>query len=145
MTTALKKNYDTLSTDPRQTRPASYYLEKWKRRKGLGSERGGGRLEKFRRISRYKNVGPSDIVQGDIPHVFKSEYHFYRWNVGPLLCVYCGVKLDKHNKTQDHVIPRCRGGNKLGRENLEPACKDCNWDKGDDSLLMYLASRTKSP
>ena len=141
MTDALKKNYDTLSTESHPTRPASYYLEKWKRRKGLAKQRGGGRLEKFRRIAKYKNVGPREIVQGDIPHVFESEYHFYRWNVGPLLCVYCGVKLDRENRTQDHVIPRCRGGNHMGRDNLEPACKSCNWAKGDKSLLMYLATQ----
>lgn len=140
MTNALKKNYDTLSTESRQ-RPASYYLEKWRRRKGLTKRAGGGRIEKFRRISKYKNVGPSEIVRGEIPHVFKSEYHFYRWNVGPLLCIYCNVALDRENRTQDHVIPRCRGGSTMGRENLEPACNTCNWAKGDKSLLMFLATR----
>jgi len=141
MTTAFKKNYDTLSTEPRKTRSASYYLEKWQRRKGLANQRGGGRLEKFRQISKYKGVGPREIVQGKLPHVFHSEYHFYRWNVGPLLCVYCGVKLDRNNRTQDHVHPRSQGGNKMGRDNLEPACRHCNWKKGDKSLLMYLFDR----
>jgi 5-methylcytosine-specific restriction endonuclease McrA len=138
MTEALKTTYDTLTTNlrpPEKTR--SYYLDKWKRRQGL-FPRGGGRIEKFRRIAKYQRITIQDIVGDALPRVATSEYHFYRWNVGVLLCVYCGVKLDRDNQTQDHAIPKCRGGAQMGPDNLEPSCRTCNWAKGDLSILEFL-------
>lgn len=155
MTEALKTTYDTLTThlrrDPCGQRTAAHYLERWRRRHGLIHGPGGGRVEKFRRISRYQGITPERIVADDMPKVVESEYHFYRWNVGKLLCVYCGAELTRENRTQDHVIPRAeikrlqeRGAEVsglLGRDNLEPACIDCNSAKGDLSLLEFLATR----
>lgn len=144
MQEALKTTYDTLTTslhrEPVERTPA-YYLEKWKRRHGLIRRPGGGKIEKFRRISHFQNISPSDIIEDRLPKVFESEYHFYRWNVGKLLCVYCNCELNRENKTQDHVIPRCRGGSTIGRDNLEPCCVECNSAKGDKSLLEFLATR----
>jgi len=145
MTQALKTSYDTLTTSLHRTpveKTRDYYLQKWKRRKGLLQRSGGGKIEKFRRISHFQNVSVKDVLDDNMPRVFTSEYHFYRWNVGPLLCVYCGCRLHKGNRTQDHVIPRARGGSHMGRDNLEPACQECNWDKGDLSLLAFLADRS---
>lgn len=144
MTEAIKTTYDTLTMDLHRTpvdRTPAYYLMKWKRRQGLLQRSGGGKVEKFRRISRFQRISVRDIVAGRLPRVFTSEYHFYRWNVGKLLCVYCNCELTSANKTQDHVIPRARGGSRLGRDNLEPACLDCNSAKGDKSLLDFLATR----
>lgn len=144
MTEALKTSYDTLTTTPRPfVRDSEYYLQKWKRRKGLLRTTGGGRIEKFRRISRYQDPTVEDIIEDRLPRVVESEYHFYRWNVGIILCVYCGTKLDKGTRTQDHVIPRAHGGGRLGRNNLEPSCEPCNRAKGDLSLLMWLATKTE--
>lgn len=145
MTEAIKIEYDTLTTGLRRgpggQRTPAHYLEKWKRKRGLTKRPGGGRIEKFRRISKYQNVTPRRIVSDEMPRVVESEYHFYRWNVGKLLCVYCNEELTPTSRTQDHVIPRCRGGSQLGRENLEPACFDCNSAKGDQSLLEFLVTR----
>lgn len=145
MINAIKTTYDTLTTDLRRTpdggRTPMHYLERWRRRRGLLQRTGGGKIEKFRRISQYHNLSLLDVLAGKLPRVFISEYHFYRWNVGKVLCVYCNVELSKDNMTQDHVIPRCRGGAKLGRDNLEPACAPCNFNKGDKSLLEFLATR----
>jgi hypothetical protein len=147
MTEALKTTYDTLTTDPcRGEKPASWYLNRWKRRKGLlktAGQPGRGRIEKFRRISKYQGVSPQDVVEGRLPRVFESEYHFYRWNVGNTLCVYCGCRLTGENKTQDHVIPKARGGAFLGRDNLEPCCRDCNSAKSDQSVLEFLVTRAR--
>jgi len=144
MQEALKTAYDTLTTslhrDPVERTPA-YYLEKWKRRHGLLQRPGGGKIEKFRRISHFQNLTPHDIIEDRLPRVCTSEYHYYRWNVGNILCVYCGCTLTRQTMTQDHVIPRARGGSKLGRDNLEPACVDCNSAKGDLKLLVFLATR----
>ena len=155
MTEALKTGYDTLTTDLRRgpggQRTPAHYLEKWKRKRGLVQRPGGGRVEKFRRISHYQGLTPQRIVADQMPRVVESEYHFYRWNIGKLLCVYCNCELVRENKTQDHVIPRAEikrrqdfgdlDGALLGRDNLEPACIDCNSAKGDLSLLMFLATR----
>jgi len=144
MTEAIKTSYDTLTTGLHRTsvdRNPAYYLQKWRRRHGLLARSGGGKIEKFRRISHFQRISFRDIFEGCLPRVCTSEYHFYRWNVGILLCVYCNCELTRDNKTQDHVIPRARGGSKLGRDNLEPACIDCNSAKGDKSLLMFLATR----
>jgi 5-methylcytosine-specific restriction endonuclease McrA len=145
VTEAIKVEYDTLTTGLRRGpdghRTAAHYLEKWKRKRGLIQRPGGGRIEKFRRISRYQNITPERVVSDRMPRVIESEYHFYRWNIGKLLCVYCNEELTSKNKTQDHVIPRCRGGSQLGRDNLEPACVECNSAKGDLSLLEFLATR----
>jgi len=144
MQEALKTTYDTLTIDLHRTpveKTPAYYLEKWKRRHGLIQRPGGGKIEKFRRISRFQNVSFRDIVEDRLPRVFESEYHYYRWNVGKTRCVYCNCQLTRENRTQDHVIPRCRGGSQMGRDNLEPACVDCNSAKGDKSLLEFLVTR----
>lgn len=144
MTEALKTSYDTLTTSLHRVpvdRNAAYYLQKWRRRHGLLARLGGGKIEKFRRISRFQGISIVDIIEDRLPRVITSEYHFYRWNVGKLLCVYCTCELTPENKTQDHVIPRARGGSQLGRDNLEPCCVECNSTKGDLSLLMFLAMR----
>lgn len=154
MTEALKTSYDTLTTDLHRTtvdRTPAYYLQKWKRRHGLLERSGGGKIERFRRISRFQGISVRDIVEDRLPRVITSEYHFYRWNVGKLLCVYCNCALNRENKTQDHVIPRAEIRRRqdlgevepdlLGRDNLEPACIDCNSAKGDKSLLEFLVTR----
>lgn len=154
MTEAIKTTYDTLTMGLHRTpvdRTPAYYLMKWKRRHGLLQRSGGGKIEKFRRISRFQRISVMDIVADRLPRVFTSEYHFYRWNVGKLLCVYCNCELRGENKTQDHVIPRSvlrkleeqgeRDEAVHGRDNLEPACLDCNSAKGDKSLLEFLATR----
>jgi 5-methylcytosine-specific restriction endonuclease McrA len=144
MTEAIKTSYDTLTTNlhraPVERNPA-YYLEKWKRRHGLLARPGGGKIEKFRRISRFQGISIMDIIEDRLPRVVTSEYHFYRWNVGKLICVFCNSELTAENKTQDHIIPRARGGSQLGRDNLEPCCVECNSAKGDKSLLEFLATR----
>lgn len=144
MTEAIKTSYDTLTTGLHRAtvaRTPAYYLEKWKRRHGLIQRLGGGKIEKFRRISRYQGISIEDVIEDRLPRVITSEYHFYRWNVGMLLCVFCNYQLTPENKTQDHIIPRARGGSQLGRDNLEPCCIECNSAKGDKTLLEFLITR----
>ncbi len=43
-------------------------------------------------------------------------------------CYYCGRKVSPSELTMDHVIPLSRGGQSV-RENLVPACKECNIKK----------------
>ena len=56
-------------------------------------------------------------------------------------CAYCGVRMSKNGaveaerKTEDHVLPVCRGG-----KITIPACIECNRAKGPKSLPDFLAS-----
>lgn len=138
-----KTNYDTLSSKDLLKGTRDWYLAR--RARKLGYSVGGGRLAKFREISRFMPVSVDQVVRGELPKVAESEYWFYMWNVGPLLCVYCNGKLTRTTKTKDHVIPRARGGSSLGRENLMPCCRDCNGKKGSKSLLEYMLVRSRPP
>lgn len=40
-------------------------------------------------------------------------------------CHYCGAAFAPENLTMDHLVPISRGG-KASRNNVVPACKDCN-------------------
>lgn len=119
---------------PRGTR--EYFLYK-RRVRTLG--RRGGRLARFREIARHKRLTIEDTVSGALDPVFVSEYRYFVWNVGPVLCVYCNATLDKSTKTRDHLVPRSKGG--PNGDNLVPSCACCNRAKADDSLLMFLHRR----
>lgn len=41
------------------------------------------------------------------------------------VCYYCGRQVGRENLTMDHVVPLIRGG-KSTKNNLVPACKECN-------------------
>ncbi len=41
------------------------------------------------------------------------------------VCYYCGRKVPKEELTMDHKIPLALGGRST-RENIVPACKECN-------------------
>ena len=44
------------------------------------------------------------------------------------VCHWCGEKYPVEELTMDHVIPLSRGG-KASRNNVVPACKQCNSNK----------------
>lgn len=52
-------------------------------------------------------------------------------------CIYCGSRDDL---TQDHFIPRSRGG-PSALENLVPACAPCNTAKGNLMPLEFAMKR----
>jgi len=41
------------------------------------------------------------------------------------ICYYCGKEVAPSLLTMDHVVPLARGGRST-KDNLVPACKDCN-------------------
>ncbi len=43
-------------------------------------------------------------------------------------CYYCGKEVGVANLTMDHVVPLVRGGRST-KDNLVPACKECNSKK----------------
>lgn len=44
------------------------------------------------------------------------------------ICYYCGNKVAYKNITMDHLVPLARGGRST-KDNLVPACKNCNTKK----------------
>ncbi len=44
------------------------------------------------------------------------------------VCYYCGKQADPASLTMDHVVPLARGGRST-KDNLVPACKECNSKK----------------
>ena len=44
------------------------------------------------------------------------------------LCHYCGQRFSPEELTMDHLVPVSRGG-KASRNNVVPACKECNTRK----------------
>ena len=81
-----------------------------------------------------------DLVSGRLPRILVSEFWHYVWYV-EALCVYCNTKLNKQNRTLDHVVPRAQGGGALGYDNLVPCCQKCNWTKADKRLLVFLSEQ----
>lgn len=60
------------------------------------------------------------------------------------LCCYCSgkmtLKLGRHNTaTVEHILPRSHGGK--DHFNRSAACLDCNQERGNTPLLIYLAER----
>lgn len=52
-------------------------------------------------------------------------------------CQYCGIFLERKNRTVDHIIPKSKGGTNL-KENLVACCIDCNQLKADHDLNYFL-------
>jgi 5-methylcytosine-specific restriction endonuclease McrA len=55
------------------------------------------------------------------------------------LCAYCGY--EDSVMTVDHIIPRSRGGGNE-RENLLPACRKCNYGRGNRDIGFFEQHRT---
>ena len=62
----------------------------------------------------------------------KSQW--WRQQVGPGVCTYCGQKVGASQLTMDHRIPVSRGG-VSSRSNCVPACKTCNNQKKNKILV----------
>jgi 5-methylcytosine-specific restriction endonuclease McrA len=56
------------------------------------------------------------------------QSQWWRQQIGPGLCHYCGQKFSKELLTMDHLIPISRGG-KSTKGNIVVACKACNTEK----------------
>lgn len=56
----------------------------------------------------------------------KTQWWQNKLNAG--ICHYCGKKFPRDELTMDHIVPVARGG-KSSKNNIVPACKQCNNDK----------------
>jgi len=56
------------------------------------------------------------------------ELRYTRWwhqKCAKGVCYYCGSHIRPSDLTMDHVVPLIRGGKSI-KNNLVPACKECN-------------------
>lgn len=62
----------------------------------------------------------------------------------PQICVWCHEKVGGHRferyVTMDHIVLR-RDGGPYAPDNLVPSCKGCNTERGDMSVLQFMAHR----
>jgi 5-methylcytosine-specific restriction endonuclease McrA len=74
-------------------------------------------------LNRYVNV--------DRPAAFTRRNVWIAWRG---MCSLCACKLTSETFTFEHVIPRSRGGDVKGFNNVSAACVDCNQKKGNRTL-----------
>lgn len=53
-------------------------------------------------------------------------------------CHYCGVPLEFHESTIDHLIPRVAGGPDAFK-NLKLSCRECNLEKSNKPYAFFVA------
>jgi len=71
---------------------------------------------------------PLDEAEKRIERAKAREFRKTRWwqrKTASGICHYCGMKVAYRNLTMDHLVPLAWGGRST-KNNLVPACKDCN-------------------
>lgn len=76
------------------------------------------RAKSHRRRARVANL-PADLTWEEWQEIL-AEYNFS--------CAYCGVKSE--NLQQEHMVPTTQGGG-YTKNNIVPACPECNYRKGN--------------
>jgi Restriction endonuclease len=89
------------------------------------------------------------------PSAYKATTDFLGWSERDAIrkavfaqnvpfCVWCQEKLGDHRSRRyyhvDHVTPRCEGG-PYTADNLVLSCKGCNMERGNLSVLQFMAVR----
>ena len=65
---------------------------------------------------------------------------WWKNQVGRGQCYYCHARFHPSELTMDHKTPIARGGRST-KNNLVPACKDCNNEKKHRTLSEWIAER----
>lgn len=120
-----------------RTRTREFWLEKRAAKKRRS-------VAWFQRMHRHKKPSIESTVLDEMEPVFESEFAYYKWNVGIIVCCYCFGPISKRAMTREHVVPKSKGGSDK-QENVMPCCADCNHEKGDMTLLEYLAFKAFGP
>lgn len=73
--------------------------------------------------------------------------NWWKQKIGAGICHYCGQKFKPTELTMDHLVPLARGGQST-KNNLVPACKECNAKKKlktpVDDLISKIAKESES-
>lgn len=68
----------------------------------------------------------------------KTMIRFSKQNVflrDEYTCQYCGIGVNRHTATLDHVVPQSHGGTSVW-ENCTTACHNCNSKKGNNKKIV---------
>ena len=90
------------------------------------------------------------IVRLKSDHRVRRVLHYSKaaiWYRDKYECQYCGVKLDRHTRSIDHVVPRGHGG-RNSFTNSVASCKPCNQRKRDrtpEQAGMPLRRKPQKP
>ncbi|MBS1960272.1 MAG: HNH endonuclease [Bdellovibrionales bacterium] len=72
---------------------------------------------------------------------------WWKQKIAQGLCHYCGRKFPPKELTMDHLVPLARGGTST-KNNLVPACKECNAKKKlktpVDELLSQISQKPEN-
>lgn len=68
---------------------------------------------------------------------------WWKSQLGQGICYYCKAQIHPSKLTMDHKTPIMRGG-KSTKNNLVPACKDCNNEKQNKTLGEWLQEREEA-
>lgn len=80
-----------------------------------------------------------------LPHDFTLEQWEEVLKEYEYRCAYCGKGLGEVDLLQEHKVPASRGGG-YTRDNIVPACPECNLKKGsmtDEEFLISLGERNE--
>lgn len=85
---------------------------------------------------KYKIAVPEIIVLQSYNKLPSKEIKYSRQSLFEMYdnrCCYCGDEFKSSELTIEHVVPRSKGGSN-GFENTLPACRYCNFMKGDKTM-----------
>lgn len=92
------------------------------------SRKGKGDRGRERRKKEYYVADGADITREKAKARELRDTPWWRKKIASGQCYYCGRTFPPDELTMDHKIPLARGG-RSERENLVPACKECNYKK----------------
>lgn len=90
-------------------------------------------MEKF-----YPSVTEEEIRKERQKARLLRKSSWWKRKISKKICYYCGRQFPEKELTMDHIVPLIRGG-KSAKNNIVPACKECNNKK--KYLLPFEWSR----
>jgi 5-methylcytosine-specific restriction endonuclease McrA len=80
-------------------------------------------------IDPFANVGDNDFIAREKCKARDlRQSQWWKRKCAKGICSYCGRKVSPQKLTMDHIVPISRGG-RTTRNNVTPACKECNTKK----------------
>ncbi|MEE4240320.1 MAG: HNH endonuclease signature motif containing protein [Desulfopila sp.] len=76
----------------------------------------------------FDGVSESEIRRQKAKARELRKTRWWQQKSGSSICWYCRKKVPPQDITMDHVVPLAQGG-KSSKDNLVPACKNCNTKK----------------
>jgi len=81
-------------------------------------------------------------LEADRPSRFTKRQRLAVWNKYDGHCAYCGVTISLEEMQVDHIFPKSSGGTD-SFDNLNPACRPCNYRKDTFTIEGFREQLTK--